>query len=231
MTLTATRTDEDIKTDIVEQLRWDGRVDASDITVEVNDGEVTLGGRVSAYAAHKAAIEDAWEVSGVTDVRVQIAIRYPVGGALPTDDEIRNNVNATLSWNQDIDGSRIEVAVENGLVTLAGSVNAYWKKVRAEEVLSHLRGITGFQNLLTVVPTQDATDEQIAEDIVAALNRNATVDASRINVKVKRGLVTLSGTVASPATRLAACLAAYHSDGVTEVRDHLRLAGPQASTE
>jgi osmotically-inducible protein OsmY len=42
MTLTAVRTDEDIKLDVVEQLRWDGRVDASDITVEVHNKEVTL---------------------------------------------------------------------------------------------------------------------------------------------------------------------------------------------
>jgi hyperosmotically inducible protein len=227
---TAVRTDEDIKADIVEQLRWDSRVDASDITVEVSNGEVTLGGSVSAYSAHKAAIDDAWAVRGVTDVRVQIAIHYPAAGHIPADEEIRNNVKSTLSWNPDIDASVVEVAVDHGVVTLTGSVDAFWKKIRAEEATSHLRGITGFQNLLTVVPTRDADDEKIAEDIMAALDRNAAVEAGKINVKVKKGLVSLSGTVASPAIRLAARLAACHTNGVTEVTDNLRMARPGDST-
>jgi osmotically-inducible protein OsmY len=230
MALAAVRTDEEIKTDIVEQLRWDGRVDASDITVEVSNGEVTLGGSVSAYSAHKAALDDAWAVRGVTDVHVQIAIHYPTADRMPADEEICNNVNSTLSWNPDIDASAIEVAVDHGLVTLTGSVDAFWKKIRAEEATSHLRGITGFQNLLTVVPTGDADDGKIAEDIMAALDRNAAVDATTINVKVKKGLVTLSGTVASPNIRLAARLAACHTNGVTEVTDNLRIAKSGDST-
>jgi osmotically-inducible protein OsmY len=231
MTLTVVRTDEDIKTDIVEHLRWDGRVDASDITVEVSNGEVTLGGSVAAYSANKAAIDDAWTVRGVTDVHVQIQIRYPPAGGVPTDGEIQSNVASTLGWNPDVDASDIEVAVDHGVVTLTGSVDAYWKKLRAEEITSHLRGITGFQNLLAVVPTREEADERIAEEIMAALHRNVTIGASTINVKVKKGLVTLSGTVPSPAVSVAARLAAYHTDGVTDVVDNFRVVGREDSNE
>jgi osmotically-inducible protein OsmY len=225
MTLTAVRTDEDIKTVIVEQLCWDGRVDASDITIEVRNGEVTLGGTVPAYLAHRAAIEDAWAVRGVTDVHVYMTIRHPATGPAPTDEELQRNVSSTLGWNPDIGASPVEVAVDHGLVTFTGSVDAYWKKIRAEEITSHLRGVAGFQNLLTVVPTKDATDRRIAEDVVAALHRNASVDADAITVRVKKGLVALSGTVPYPSCRLAARLSVCYTDGVVEVADNLRVAG------
>ena len=39
-----TPTDEDIKKDVVDELDWDSRIDASDIFVEVENGEVLLSG-------------------------------------------------------------------------------------------------------------------------------------------------------------------------------------------
>lgn len=223
MMLTDIRTDEEIKTDIVEQLRWDGRVDASDITVAVQDGEVTLGGTVSTYTAHKAAIEDAGTVRGVSDVHVQVAIEHPSGDRTCTDEEIRRNIASTLGWNPDIDASTIDVSVDDGVITLAGSVSAVWKKLRAEEIASQLRGVTGARNLLTVVPTTNTADQNIAENVVAALKRNAVIDADDITVNVENGLVTLSGTVPTPSDRRAARVAACYTEGVLEVTEALHV--------
>lgn len=58
------RTEEQIKRDVVDQLFWDIRVDASDVTVEVSNGTVTLRGTVPTYLAAKAAIDDSWCVLG-----------------------------------------------------------------------------------------------------------------------------------------------------------------------
>jgi osmotically-inducible protein OsmY len=66
---------------------------------------------------------------------------------------------------------------------------------------------------------------------MAALHRNVTIDATTLNVKVKKGLVTLSGTAPSPAVCVAARLAAYHTDGVTDVVDNLRFVGREDSNE
>jgi hyperosmotically inducible protein len=53
------RTEEQIKRDVVDQLYWDNRVDASDVTVEVSNGTVTLRGTVPTYFASTAALNDA----------------------------------------------------------------------------------------------------------------------------------------------------------------------------
>ena len=44
------RTDEDIKMDVVEQLGWDSRVDASRVLVTVVERMVTLEGAVDAFS-------------------------------------------------------------------------------------------------------------------------------------------------------------------------------------
>ena len=54
--------DEQIKKAVVDMLYWDSRVDASDIHVEVTDGEVTLRGTVPSYATKEAALFDAWKI-------------------------------------------------------------------------------------------------------------------------------------------------------------------------
>ena len=46
-TETMTRTDEEIQRDVIEQLRWDARVQANEIGVAAKDGVVTLTGRVA----------------------------------------------------------------------------------------------------------------------------------------------------------------------------------------
>ena len=43
------RSDEDIKRDVEEELRWDPDIDATDIGVAVKNGVVTLAGFVRSY--------------------------------------------------------------------------------------------------------------------------------------------------------------------------------------
>jgi len=60
-----TRTSEQIKMDIVDQLYWDARVDASKIEVHVSHGEVTLSGTVPDFESLQAAENDTWMIPGV----------------------------------------------------------------------------------------------------------------------------------------------------------------------
>jgi alpha-amylase/alpha-mannosidase (GH57 family) len=104
--------------------------------------------------------------------------------------------------------ARLKLLVKNGSlsddVALRGSVNAYWKKLRAEEVTATLAGVRGVTNELSVVPTNAYEDRLIADSIVAALDRNVYVDVESVDVRVNGGVVTLSGSVSSlPAFRAA----------------------------
>ncbi len=200
----ATRTNEEIKKDIVDQLYWDSRVDASNVKVEVSEGEVVMTGTVQNYMAYKTAEEDAWAMSGVRFVRNDLTIKYPPGVELPVDTEIQSNIENLLLWQPNIDSSSIEVIVENGWVTLRGSVDAYWKKTRVEEIALGLNGVLGIVNELAVVPTKKHEDHTIAEDIEAAMERNFNIDVDLVDIKVENGHVILTGSVPSlPAFRTA----------------------------
>jgi hypothetical protein len=69
------RSDERIKDDIHEELIRHGRIDASDIEVQVKDGEVTLTGQVTSRHDKRIAEELAEKVLGVHDVQNQLRVR------------------------------------------------------------------------------------------------------------------------------------------------------------
>jgi osmotically-inducible protein OsmY len=61
----AMRSDEEIKRDVEQELKWDPDIDATDIAVNVKNGVVTLTGFVRSYAQRLQAEADAKRVSGV----------------------------------------------------------------------------------------------------------------------------------------------------------------------
>ncbi|MBE0537575.1 MAG: BON domain-containing protein [Phycisphaerae bacterium] len=204
----ATRFDEEIKQDLIDQLYWDDTVDVSDVTVEVSGGEVVLAGTVPDYAAYRAAEENAWMLPGVRYVRNDLIVKFPGGGAVPSDAHIKSNIENMLLWQPNSDGADIQVHVERNWVTLAGTVDAYWKKVRAEEAALSLGGVAGVTNSLNVLPAEAFEDLAIAEDIRAASERNAHIPGDLIDVEVEDGKVKLTGSVPSlPAFRAVQTIA------------------------
>jgi osmotically-inducible protein OsmY len=59
---------------------------------------------------------------------------------------------------------------------------------------------------------------------VAALGRNAVVDESAVDVKVKDGIVTLAGVVPTSVARQTATEAALFTPGVIEFKNRLNVA-------
>ncbi len=68
------RDDAAIREDVSERLMEHGDIDASDIEVEVHDGEVLYRGRVNSRYAKRAAEDAAYSVRGVRDVRNELHI-------------------------------------------------------------------------------------------------------------------------------------------------------------
>lgn len=76
-----TRSDEKIKEDVQERLYHDSFIDASDIEVSVNDGEVTLSGTVDHKQTRRRAEDCADSVSGVKNVSLNLKINRTSGSA------------------------------------------------------------------------------------------------------------------------------------------------------
>ena len=217
------QSDELLKKAVVEQLTWDDRVDASKVSVEVENGTVILMGEVPSHFTRTAAQNDALKIVGVRRVVNEILIRPPLEPSL-TDMEIENDIKEKLFNNPEIHLRDIEVVVSAGTVTLRGTVSAYWKKMHADDLVSDQPGVVFIENLLAVVPTKDYYDQEIAKEIISALDRTVDVDPDEITVKVERGKVLMSGTVPNRAARQLAYEAAWFTPGVINVEDHLSVS-------
>jgi len=224
-----TRNDESIKKNVLDQLYWDSRVDSGEVGVEVSDGVVTLSGTLPSLSLCIGAVEDAEEVAGVRRVKNNLAVKVPEIREAQTDEEIKMIIESMLRWNSSVAAANIAVSSVIGEVTLEGSVATYREKMKAEKIAFEAAGATLVTNKLAVVPTRKSADKAIAEDIVAALDRNINVDVEWVDVKVGDGTVTLSGNVPDyRAYRTAYNVTAYTA-GVVDIVNDLEISRPQPS--
>jgi osmotically-inducible protein OsmY len=212
------RTDEDIQRDVLEELKWDSRVQVNEIGVVVKDGIVTLTGWVDSYMKKLAAEAAAHRVHGVKAVANDIEVRLP-GSAERTDADLAKAVLDALRWDAAIPTDKIDVTVSHGWVTLKGEVEFGFEKRDAERAVQRLSGVKGVTNLITVRPHPLPTD--LKQNIEKALIRNAETDAQHITVEVEGSKVILRGTVRSYAEKKAAEETAWASPGVTEVENRI----------
>lgn len=209
--------DERIKKWVVAQLYWDPLVDASRVKVEVSQGRVKLTGNVPSLTALKAAELDVRNVPTVTSVENKLGVTDPA--QVPrgwTDEEIKDEVARILWANPNIDGTKMTVSVSEGVVTLEGSVDIYWKKLLAEN-LANVRGVRGISNKLSVVPSNKIDDRIVAQHAIRAVARSLHGHIESVTVKVEGGKATLSGVVPTREARLAACKAAQRTEGIGDV--------------
>lgn len=221
---TDVRSDEVIKRDIIDEMYWDHRIDSSDVNIEVNDGEVILTGTVPSYTARTAAVNDSWMIDGVTRVTNLLTVKFPESFTIPSDEEIKTNADRALAWNPDVYSLDIIVDVTDGIVRLEGTVDSYWKRWKSEDLVSDLKGVIDVENHLSVVPTDDFLDKEIAQDIEAALERNSYVDAEKVTVKVNDGEVILTGTVPTYYAQNKAYSAAAFTPGVKDIENEVVIA-------
>ncbi len=224
-TETETFTDEQIHREVLEELRWDARVQPNEIGVAVKDGIVTLTGWVDSYAKKWAAEEAAHRVRGVKAVVNDIEVKLP-GSAERTDDEIAAAVVRALEMDALIPIENLEVTVSNGWVTLRGEVEWQYQKIDAERVVRRLTGVRGVTNLITVRPRSKLSPEELKKRIEEALVRNAQADAERINVEVAGDKVILTGTVRAWAEKKEAERVAWSFPGVTSVENRIVVKLP-----
>jgi osmotically-inducible protein OsmY len=103
------------------------------------------------------------------------------------------------------------------------SVYTFWKRAKAGDLVSQIRAVVGVTNRIAVVPTQKYSAERLAEKVIAAIERDGSVDINDINVTVENGYVTLTGTVPTWTAKTAAFSAARYTLGVKDVDNQIGL--------
>jgi osmotically-inducible protein OsmY len=144
---------------------------------------------------------------------------------MKTDQEIMKDVQDELKWDPYLSSSEIGVLVKNGIVTLTGVVDSYWKKLAAENGVKKISGVTAVVQKIEVKLSEAGKrkDTDIAEAIQSALKWSVLVPKDRIKVKVENGWVTLEGDVEWEFQKNAARRAVEKLEGVLGVTNNIRV--------
>lgn len=214
------RTNSEIQQNVMEELKWEPLLNASEIGVAVKNGVVTLSGIVDTYAKKVAAEKAAKRVAGVKAVAEDITVRlFP--GTKKTDAEIAEAVLTALQWHSAVQEDQIKVKVEDGIVTLEGEVQWQFQKDAARNMVENLNGVREISNKIKITPA--VTSKNIKHEINAAFHRHATVDSGKIKVEVSGSRVTLRGKVRSWAEKRDAEIAAWLAPGVNTIDNELEI--------
>lgn len=198
----------------IEGELWEARaVDANDIDLDVNGGIARLSGTVDNMLAKRRAVRIAQMTRGVVGVVDELT----VGDSGRADAAIRADVNRALRGDPATDGWELGVRVEQGLVTLDGTVDSYAESELAERIASSIEGVRGIENDLIIDPPAVArSDQEIGTEVAQMLEWDLRLDDALISVEVEDGAVTLRGSVGSEYERVLARSVAY-VEGVSSV--------------
>lgn len=201
--VTPDRSDFEIRNDIEAALRNNIIIDDGLIEVEVNDGKAVLSGIVGSSSEKVQAKSYAW-VSGVSDVDVSKLMveswarnenmrnnKY----IEKPDNEIKSTILDAYFYDPRVYSFNPEVEVENGIVTLTGSVSNFKAKQAAEHVAKNTVGVFMVRNYLKVRPEAIPSNQELQTRIENSWKRNPDVDAGEISVSVNNGVASLNGTV------------------------------------
>jgi osmotically-inducible protein OsmY len=212
--------DRELKISVEAALAWEPNVEEAHIGVAAQDGVVTLSGYVPSCVERWSAEQAVKRVPGVRGVVSKIEVKVP-GKSRLTDVDLAASAVGSLKSHASVPADRTKVTVAEGWITLEGVVEWQYQQEATEDAVRSLTGVVGITNMITVHPQVQPQD--LKRKIEDAFRRTALLDASRIDVELEGGRVTLRGTVSSLAEKEAAERQSWAAPGVTEVRNLLTV--------
>jgi hyperosmotically inducible periplasmic protein len=150
-----------------------------------------------------------------------------------TDDRIVSSAKDSHIWKTYLKGDDIKIESKDGAVMLTGVVAEGSHKALAAETVESLPGVKSVDNQLTVkgaAPTTDS-DAAIAEKVKITLLVHRSTSASKTDVSVKDGKVTLRGDATSQAQKDLTTEYAKDVEGVKDVDNQMTVASTKSSAK
>ena len=140
-----------------------------------------------------------------------------------TDDDLRLDVAAELSWDPKVSSEAIVVSADAGTITLEGTVGSLRERQEAGKAAARVYGVRGVSNQLHVRTLDDGRDDtDLRGDVLDALMLDGLIPMT-VDAKVRDGFVTLTGTALWHYQRDEAELLTASVPGVTGVADEITL--------
>ncbi len=210
------------------------------MSISVAADAVVLEGEVESLAAKKLALEHAGAVPGIRGVidRLRVApaerrgdgaIRDRLCKAIMAQGEfancaIRVHAKGRLETVREVSGewtNALEIAVEDGVITLEGKVISLSHKRVAGVLAWWTPGCRDVINAIEIDPPERDSDEEVVEALTLVLEMDSQVEAAQLRVGCEKSVVTLRGYVPSEEQRRRAQFDAWAVFGVDKVIDRV----------
>lgn len=140
-----------------------------------------------------------------------------------TDDDLRLDVAAELSWDPKVRSEAIVVSADAGAITLHGTVTSLRERHEAGKAAARVYGVTGVSNQLRMRRPQEGRDDtDLRGDVLDALMLDGLIPMT-VDARVRDGFVTLTGTAIWHYQRDEAEFLTGSVPGVCGVADEITL--------
>ena len=153
--------------------------------------------------------------------------------ASDTDKKIELSARQSYVFKTFFKDDDIKVQSKDGVVTLTGSVPTESYKSLAWETVANLPDVMSVDNKLVVkgeAPDED-TDAWLITNVKTALLFHRNVNATKIEVSAKDGIITLRGEIASIPQKDAATEYAWDVQGVKDVKNEMTVSNNDSKSD
>jgi len=192
--------DREIRLAVESELLASQAIKSHRLQVVVEDGIVTLAGRVRNLLDEDIAVGLTQRVRGVVSVVDQLE----VNGPYRTDEELKKAVDDALDSDPATHILPVHVVVKDGIATLEGEVAGYGAKTLASDIARTVVGLADVDDQLTVDSKFVPSDAELKKEISELLKYSVQLDQIQLDVIVNAGTVVLNGHVTTDFQRSVA---------------------------